>query len=264
MAAITATVDLTYDPPRVSVSLSGWSADGPVAVQRVHADTSVHEVYMPDVSGGVSQAYDYWPVAVEAITYQALNGSTLITSASVTVADDRARLIAAGLPDVAVEVVPTAVPGVDEGRPVAVMESPFREYPKGEYGVAQAGSFTLKVRTSSAAELTALRTALRTSGVALLRMPYTDLAWQWVLISRWPRDPMVHFRRQNPAVTDSVADWREWALSCLIVGDPEALPFGDPSASYQRLVDSGRTYQQLLDWKGAGATTYLDVLKGGF
>lgn len=264
MATITATVDLTTTPPRVSVSLAGWAADGPVTVQRVHADTSIHTIYMPDVSGGVSQAYDYWPTTVEACTYQAMDGAILVQSAAVTVGDDGAWLVPAGMPDTATRIQATRTPAVAESRPIALMESPFRAYPKGEYGVASAGTFELELMTRSAAEFTALRAALRSSGKALIRLPYSDLPWQWCLVTRWPREPVVHYRRQDPMVTDSVADWRTWTLSCVVTGDPDAAPFGDPTASHQALVNSGKTYQQVLDWKTVGGTPYLEVLKGGF
>ena len=57
-------------------------------------------------------------------------------------------------------------------------------------------------------------------------------------------------------------------IACTVAGDPPAVPFGDPTASYDLLLSpdgsTTRTYQQQLDWKRPGGTTYLEWLKGGF
>ena len=264
MAAITATVNLTTTPPRVDVALSGWSTSGAVTVQRVHADTTVHQIYMPDTSGGLSQSYDYWAPLGEPFTYQALDGSTLVTSGSVTIATDAPWLSAPGLADAAMAITPISVPSATAERPAAVMRGAFRETPAVEYGTLGSEEFSLDVRTKSAAERAALAAIVKQSGVLLLRLPLTEFTYRWVFVPKVPRSPVVGYRRESAADTTTVADWREWSLSCVTVSDPDPTPFGDPTASYQALDDSGKTYQQLLDWKGVGATTYLDVLRGGF
>ena len=260
MAAITATVNLATTPPRVDVALSGWSTSGAVTVQRVHADTTVHQIYMPDTSGGVSQVYDYAAPFGEPVTYQSLDGSTQVSSAPVTISLSEDWISAPGYPSA---VVPVDVDDIGEAvmtRDVAIMASPFRATPAVEYGPLQGDRFPVTLTTTSAAASAAMREMLRLSGVLLLRIPRTDYSWAYVF-AQATRRPVVPWRS---TATDTATDWRTWRLDCVTVSDPDPAPFGDPTASYQALADSGKTYQQLLDWKGVGATTYLDVLRGGF
>lgn len=260
MAAITATVDLTSTPPRVDVSLSGWSADGPVTVQRVHADTSVHAIFMPDVSGAVSQVYDYSAPFGESFYYQAADGSTSVTSASVSIPITADWISAPGFPTAAVSVDVDEIGEAAMTRQVAVMESPFRALPAVEYGELQGDRVSLSLTTTSADATAAMKAALKLTGVLLVRIPGSDYSWVH-MFAQAARKPVVVWRS---ATAGTAADWREWRLDCVAVTDPDPTPFGDPTASYQALVDSGKTYQQLLDWQGVGATTYLDVLRGGF
>lgn len=264
MAAITATAQPTNVPPRVDVSLSAWSADGPVTVQRVHADTSIHQIYMPDVSGGVSQVYDYEAPFGQPFAYQAMNGATLIASASVTLAVTDAWLSAPGLPQFAVVIDPDRKPDRQRTRPQGQLWPHGRPTPITRSGVLRSDSFRLTVRTRTDDEAVDLEAVIEAAPRPLLRIPGIRQPWRYVDCAGFSETQTVHFTRPAGDAAGSVGDWADWELSLTTAGDPVAKPFGDPSASYQALVDSGKTYQQLLDWKGAGATTYLDVLRGGF
>jgi len=258
MAAITVTAQtFTSAQPRVDVSLSAWAADGPITVNRVHNnDLSSHPIYMPDVSGGLSQAYDYDVPLGEPVHYEAYSGATLISSPNVTVSETRLWLSVPGLPDQAISLYAREVPVVDADTPVAVMPSAFRAgaYPA-EYGEEGPESFTITLLTQTSAERVQLEAMLKQDARALLRWPVTEFSWAHVVRSH---------RRRSPASRKkhNLERWTE--ITYLRVDEPGAVLFGDPSASYQALVTSGKTYQQLLDWKVVNGTHYLDLLRGGF
>ena len=60
--------------------------------------TSVHAIFMPDVSGAVSQVYDYSAPFGESFYYQAADGSTSVTSASVSIPITADWISAPGFP----------------------------------------------------------------------------------------------------------------------------------------------------------------------
>jgi len=261
MAAIATSVDLAY--PRVGISLSAWT-NGPVTVTRVHANGDRVIVRdMPDASGGTSFVYDYEAILGEPFVYEAYSGSTLVSSSSVTVATTEMYVSAPGVPTMILRIDAESVPDAGMDRPTADLVGPFRSVPPSEYGELQSAAFPLTLKADSLAKRNALERILEQSGVMLVRMPLTEYAAVYAEISRVARSTWVPWRRQD-ASTDSVADWRHYTLTCRITSCPVGGSYGDPTASYQAIVDSGRTYQTLLDWKGTGATVYLDLLRGGF
>jgi hypothetical protein len=261
MAAISCTVDLTG--PRVGISLSAWT-DGPVTVTRVHQNGDRITVRgVPDVSGGVSFAYDSETILGESFYYEAYSGSTLVTSGAVTVGTTAMYVSVPGIPSLSLQIDADSVPDAVLERPTADLTGPFRSIPATEYGELQSPAFDLTLRAESVAQALFMEQILRQSGVLLVRMPLTEYAATYVRVSRVVRTKIVHYRRQSAATTTQ-ADKRNYTLSCLTVSVPVGGSYGDPTASYQALLDSGRTYQTFLDWKGVGATIYLDALRGGF
>lgn len=263
MASITAVPEATPNP-RVGITLAAWT-DGAVAISRVHLDgTRVAVRGVPDASGGTTFVYDYESPLSEAFYYEAYSGATLITSASVTVATTlEAWLSVPGVPDQAIQVLVRAMPSVDYSRPTAVLSSPFRSSPAAEYGELGSAGFSFDVLSRSVAHRAALMAIIRQSGVLLWRFPRTEWTATYVMVTSAKPSPLLRIRRQGTDTT-TPADWRWITLTCIETISPAGASYGDPTASYQALLDSGRTYQTTLDWKGAGATTYLDLLKGGF
>lgn len=263
MATITGAPEST-PIPRVGISLAAWT-DGAVTVTRVHADGSRVAVRgMPDSSGGVSFGYDSETPLGEPFHYEAYSGgASLITSADVTVTRTDTWISSPGVPQMAYQVDMSAVPGARRSRPAAILDGPFRSLPPVEYGERSGARFRLEVRADSVAERVAIGQVLQQSGVVLVRIPLTEWTAVYAMVTDDECAPRVAFRRQGTA-TDTVADRRIFSLTCIETSSPVGGSFGDPTASYQALVDSGKTYQQLLDWQGVGATTYLDMLRGGF
>ena len=260
MATITAVVDLAS--LRVGVTLAAW-VDGPVVVTRVHQDGSRVEVRdVPDASGAASFAYDYETPLGESFYYEAHSGASLITSPTVTVSVTDAYVSVPGMPGSAMRIDVEEVPEATMSRPVVELDSPFRSVPPVEFGELQAPAFPLILQARSVAQRAMVEQLLK-SGVLLVRMPLTEYAAVYALPSQVTRSPWVPWRRQDSSA-DSVADWRRYAMACRTTSSPVGASYGDPTASYQALVDSGRTYQAVLDWHVAGATTYLDLLRGGF
>lgn len=260
MAAITTLVDLVG--LRVGITLSAWT-NGPVTVHRVHANgdrVAVRDV--PDASGGTTFAYDFETPLGEAFTYESYSGATLIISGAVTVATTDMYVSVPGMPSMLLRIDAEEVPDAVMERQTAELSGPFRSIAPSEYGELQSPAFTLTLKADSLAKRSMVERML-VSGVLFVRMPLTEYSATYVEVSRVARSTYVPWRRQD-ATTDSVPDWRHYALACRTTASPVGASFGDPTASYQALVDSGKTYQQLLDWKGVGVTTYLQMLQGGF
>lgn len=263
MAAIATAVDLSLGTPRVGITLSAWT-DGTVTITRVHPNgdrVSVRDV--PAASGGASFVYDYENLNGEPIYYEAYSGATLITSSALTVAYTDMLVSVPGMPQMVLQIDAEQVPDAEMDRPTADLTGPFRAVAPSEYGELQAEAFSVTVKAQSLAQRTAMEQILAQSGVLLLRMPLTEYAAMYVEVSHVSRKTFVPYRRMGISTTTE-ADWRRYDLTCRETSFPVGASFGDPTASYQALVDSGKTYQQMLDWKGVGATTYLDMLKGGF
>ena len=261
MAAIATTVDVTA--PRVGITLSAWT-NGPVMVTRVHPNGDRVTVRgVPDASGGASFVYDYETPLGESFYYEAYSGVALVTSSSLTVGTTDMYVSVPGIPSMVLQIDAEMVPDADMDRPTADLTSPFRSVAPSEYGELQSAGFSVTLKAQSLAQRVAMEAILRQSGVLLLRMPLTEYATTYVEVSRVGRRTIVPYRRLSISTTTE-ADQRRYVLTCIETTAPVGASYGDPTASYQALLDSGRTYQTTLDWKGAGATTYLDMLKGGF
>lgn len=266
---ITATAEPTASPqPRISVEVEHWP-DGPIEVWRGHPDGTGHRIYCPDVSGGVTQVYDYSPPLTGTVYYQARRDAVTISSNTVDLGVADAWLSVPGLPEFAVAAEITTKPGRSRDRTVGRAYPHGRSTPITRGGALRSASIPLQVRTRTEAAADALADVLEAQTRLLLRIPGVGArrSWQHVDVSGVSEDPAVHFTPET-AAADDVGWWLVHDIACTVAGDPPAVPFGDPTASYDLLLSpdgsTTRTYQQQLDWKRAGGTTYLEWLKGGF
>lgn len=253
---ITPVVDLVYR--RVGVTLSGWvsPANGPITVRRVHPDTTEWVVRgFGATSGGAAFAYDYEAPFGKPVTYYAFDGSTKVVGGPVTVSSSEMMLRAPGLPslDVTLEVV--AKPRVAYARPTVVLRPLGRATGVPLSSTRSAGEFTLAAETYSDTAASALLACVTQAATCLLVLPGVRNDWQYVAVTDVVEDPFAAVLR---SVDGDVGSWAQWTLTCAVVDPPVGGVFGDPTASYQRLLDTYPTYQALLTAKG----TYLDVLKG--
>lgn len=267
-AAISAVVSLA-EPPRITVTLTGWSTSGDLSVWRVHPDGTRHLVRGNSgagssvaISGGVGAALDYEAPHAVAVSYEAMDGASMVSSASVSIADTDARISLPGLPplSVAVELVSRVAPVLEQ--PGTVLQPVGRTTAVVFDDVRKAGSFAVTLRTRThpdARELLAILTQEATSTV-LLRMPGALWDWAYVRVGSVTPHPVTHFRPADMLgldASDSGA-WHDWDLPCTVVDSPAGVNYGDPSASWTALNAAGKTWDAL---KAAG-TTWLDLFRG--
>lgn len=265
MAAITATV--VTNPDRISISLSAWAADGPVAVYRVHADGTRWLVRggqggttTVTVSGGVAAVFDDEAPHMVPVTYEASSGATLISSSAVTISVDGGYLSVPGLPSFRAAVNLVAKPGARRPRPRTVMR------PRGRRNAVIIGDnrkgreFTLSLRTKTFADADHIEDILDQAGTVLLRMPGTRWAWLYVDVGDLSPAPTVHYRPVDGSDANDVGAWEEWTLECIETDPPVGGVYGDPTASWDVLQATGKTWDQL---KVAGVT-WLDRARGAW
>lgn len=258
MGTITATWQ-TSPYERAMVQLGSWSTTGPVSVFRVHADGTRWPVRgVPDTSGGASLVYDY-EAPPGTIYYEAADG-TLVTSAPVVATYSASVLRVPGQPGAQAVFELLRRPQEVRDRPTNLLRPLGRRTAVPLHSALGAPAFTLEVETHTTAEDEALDRVLEAAGVLLLICPALRKPWRYVSI---PQDSVTAYAPGWDAA-DGVGQWEQRALPMTEVGYPVGGVLGDPTASYQAIVDKGWTYQQLLDWKVSGATTYLQVLMGGY
>ena len=259
MAAVTTSLDLTYT--RVGVSLSGWSADGVVTVNRVHPDGSRNPVRgMSAVSGGVAFGWDYEAPLSVPVSYEAWDGSTLAASAAATLpAPSRAVLTVPGLPSFGGSVLIAERPQPKRPRPTAALNVIGRETPIVKSDVLKAPSFTLSVLTQGDVDAYTFLSTLEVAPVLLLRIPGTRVT-DWCYISTGDVDEVPVSRVLPPSipVTDGLLEtWAAWTVACQVVEAPAGGVFGDPTATYQASLDAHPTYADRL----TADATYIDALR---
>lgn len=257
--SITVTVDDTLG--RVGVQLSGWSSDGPVAVKRAHTDGTTWAVreHM-STSGGLAFTWDYEAPRGESLRWTAMDGATRVESAPAVLASTGALLRIPGRPGVEARFEVAKKPTMSYPRQGVALEPFGRETVVPLRGARSAGRFAMAIETRSAQDAQSLR-EVAGAPTALLIAPGTLVPWAFVDIADMSCEPVVPWL----STTDGDAgSWYAWSLSCAIAGPPAGGLLGDPTASFQVIRDKGWTFQDLLDWKGSGATTMLDVVKGGY
>lgn len=258
-ASITTEVDLTGGPsPRIGVTLAGWSADGSVDVYRVHPDTSRHLVRgMSAVSGGAAFAWDYEAPFAVPVHYEADDASTPVSSANATLDIAETWVSVPGLPGYAVPVTLLSKPSAPRQRATTALRPMGRTTPIVLSDVLASPEFGMVVRTKTENSADDLEDAIAAAATLLVRIPGARHAWQYVAMTGVTPSPVVGYRAGTASAAD-VANWTDWALSGPVVDSPVGGVFGDPTASYQVLLDTYPTYAAML----AAEADYLDVLKG--
>jgi len=265
------TVGTLTGTPQLYLTLPGTGDTG-ASLPRTQATPGRFSVTATATASGAASVWIYGPPVGDVIHFDNVLIEKSPTAGTyfegslwgdVIVARTDERISIPGMPQLDFQIDMVAVPAAKKSRPTAILDGPFRSMPAGEYGERSSARFAVQLRADSVAERVAVDQVLQQSGVVLIRIPLTEWAATYAMITDDDRDPKVSFRRQGTA-TDTVADRRTFTLTCVETSSPVGGSYGDPSASYQALLDSGKTYQTLLDWKGTGATVYLDLLRGGF
>lgn len=258
MASVTTSLDTTY--LRVGVNLSGWAADGPVDVYRVHADGSRNIVRgMSAVSGGAAFGWDYETPLSASITYEAWNGGTLVASSATTLtAPSKARLSVPGLPGFGGAVVLAKRPEFRRPRQSATLTPIGRVNPIVKSDTLKAPSFTLPLLTFSDSDAYRLMSTLEVAPVLLLRVPgHRVIDWCYVSTGNVSEAPLaVYFPGATHTDTDT-ATWAAWEVECQVTDSPVGDVFGDPTATYQASLNAYATYSARL----SANATYLDALR---
>ncbi|MBP9918715.1 MAG: hypothetical protein KBF43_09030 [Dermatophilaceae bacterium] len=254
--SITPVIDTTY--ARVGVTLSGWLSptDGPITVKRVHPDTSEWTVRgFGSTSGGAAFAYDYEAPFGQSVTYYAMDGATRVISAPVSIASSKAMLRAPGLPSLDCTILLAKLAPQVFPDPQAVLRPLGRQTAVVLSGGRAAGDLTVVVETHSFAEGSALETILMQKATVLLVRPGTRKPWLYVKVGDATETPFTDWMLSGDG---AAGEWALWSLPCTVTDSPAGGIFGDPTATYQKILDTYPTYQALLSAKA----TYLDVLKG--
>lgn len=258
MAAIT----LTLDPAsyRIGVDLSDWSTSGTVEVLRVHQDGTRHPVRgMSAVSGGVGFAWDYEAPLSAPVTYEAMDGGTLVSSApgALVVPHCTALLTVPGMPSFGGVVSPIGKVSPRRARAAVEIDIIGRGTDITKYDVLKSASFDLTLRTKTDAEAYALTAMVAIAPILLLRMPGTRVTdWCYVGVRSLAEAPFVHYKAEPGASPSDVAYWATWSLDCRVEDAPIGDVVGAPNSTWQALKDTGKTWDQIKD------LTWLDVLKG--
>lgn len=242
----------TYDPDYVRVGLQGedWIDGTPVDLTRDGETVRGGKALVP--SSGAFFVWDYEARLNAPLAYLSSDG-TRSSAASVTIPVTDAWLRAPGLPSLDMPVLPREVPQVARPRPTATLRPLGRRRPVVLSGTRSAGEFTLNLWTQNDEEADALQTLIEEAATALLLMPGARAVDRvYVALGDAEEVPLTGFR---PAGTE---DWTLWTVAATVVDSPIGGVFGDPTASYQALVDTYSTYSALQ----AAHPTYLSVLRG--
>lgn len=256
---ITAAVDATYPAlRRIGVTLSGWvsPANGAITVKRVHPDTTEWTVRgFGATSGGAAFVWDYEAPFGVAVTYYAMDGTTKISSAAVTLASSQPMIRVPGLPSLDIAVAPVAKPTVKYPRRVVDLEPLGRDTFVALGGPRMAGRFALTLQTVTDGDSAALRAALRSALTVLLVWPSSNVPYRYVRVADLDEDPQVDWMLSSDGAG---GQWTYFTLDCAVTDQPAGGIFGDPTASYAAIASTYATYTALK----AAKATYLDVLKG--
>lgn len=257
MAAITVTTDPTYN--RLGVQLSGFSADGPVVVKRVHPDTTEWTVRsITLLSGGATFGFDPEIPFGRSVYYYAMDGATKVASAPVTYSSTQCMMRAPGLPSLDAVFELTGKPSPTYSRPMAVLRPLGRTTVVPLASSRFAGDFTVQVETHSDVEAAALLACVSQAVTCLLVAPglRSGQDWAYVAVQEVQEMPFAASLRSTDG---DPGTWALWQITCSVAGYPVGGVYGDPTASYAAIAAKYATYTALK----AANTSYLDVLKGG-
>lgn len=244
-----ATLTATFDPEfaRIGLQIDGFTDGVPVTITR-DGDAVRGGVNVVPSSGSYF-LWDYEAAFSTNVHYEATDG-TLTAVDDVTAPITAAFLRAPGLPSLDREILPANVPTVSRPRPTTVLRPIGRRTPVVLSGTRSAGEFTLLVWARDFTEADELLALVDSAAVALLLLPGTrGLDRVYVSVGDVEEQPITGYRDD---------EWTLWALACVVVDSPVGETTGDPTASYQAIVDTHASYLALDTANG----TYLDVLRG--
>lgn len=242
---------------RIGVTVKAWPADEPVTVYRLHADGTqvpVRAAEPFELSAGQAFVWDYEAPFRQAIGYRVAGASANLSIGSVQIEETRAWLRAPGLPALDQPLSLWGKPQeVARPRPASVRYPLGRATPIVRSGHRRAPAFSLIAKTYTDGEAAALLDLIDQASVGLLLIPNTRYPWQYVHVGDVTETAPVHF-----AGDSGIAPRAYWSLACTVVDRPVGGVFGDPTASWQAVVDAHPTWQDVLDTY----PTWLDVLRG--
>lgn len=249
MATLTATFDASI--ARVGLQIDGFVDGTPVTITRDGVPVRGGVEVVP--SSGSYFLWDYEAPFSVNVHYEATDG-TLTATDDVTLPVTEAWLRAPGLPALDMPVLPREVPTLTRPRPTTVLRPIGRRRPVVLSGTRSAGEFTLNLWTSTQTEAEALQSLIEEAATVLLLMPGTRaLERVYVALGDAESSPLAPHRPAD--VNDS---WVLWSISATVVDEPVGDVFGDPTASYQAIVDTHASYTALM----SANSSYLDVLRG--
>lgn len=250
MASITAAID--SDLQRVSITLDAWSSDEPVTVYRTVAGVRTPVRGMDPVSpiGGSAFEWDYEAPFGVALSYVAADAGTDVSSASVTLDETRPWLRVPGLPFLDLPVVPDRYPAVERIRPSVVLRPLGRRRPVVLSDVLQSEAGSIGFYASDDDEADRIREVLEQAPVVLLHLPGTRWGARYLSVGRVMEATTTGFAGASGIPF--------FEIEFLVVDRPEGGVFGDPTNSYQAVLDTFTDYAAVL----AAEPTYLDLLAG--
>lgn len=258
MATITTSVDPVYN--RVGVTLSAFSADGAITVERVLVSTGARAPMraVSAVSGGSAFGWDYEAPFGVPVRYEAYDGATLIASSDATVPGVEAWLRSPGLPvlDLAIELLD--VPPTKRERPRVVLRPFGRASALVLSDTAKSAEFQLVVRTYGYTQADQLVELFSQTPTALLLMPGGREPYRYVSLGNLVEAPLVKYRAADGSDVDDPGGIFEWSLDCVVTDAPTGGLYGDPTSSYATVAATFATYSTLL----AAKPSYLELLKG--
>lgn len=248
-ASLTAATDAALQ--RISITMAGWSTDTPVTIYREvsGARTPVRgaDPLTPLAGGGF--LWDYEAPFGVSVRYVAADAGTDIYSGSVSLTETRAWLRVPGLPFYDLPVVPDRYPATERVRPSVTLRPLGRSRPVVISDVLQSETGTVGFLASTSAEADSIAAALAVSPVVLLHFPGTRWGLRYLSISK-----------VSEATASGFADTDLFLFECdfTVVDRPEGALYGDPTNSYQLVLDTFATYSALY----SAETSYLDLLSG--
>lgn len=249
-AAITATVDLANSPPRIALSVSGFTGDSTVTIVRVDASGNQYPVRTGNpatLASGTWVGYDYEAAFGQPVTYLATGGNTATTALSsvVTLNVTTPWLIHPGIPALSQPL--DCAPLGDRTR--ATNQGVFTPLGRADAvtisdGVRRSPTYNLTVYTHSLDEEAGLLDLLADSSVLLLQMAYPNIArtlYEWVAIGD-VGESSVNGWFGGPDVA--------WTLPCTVSAAPTGLlqaqwTLGGINAAYATLGAINAAYATL-------------------
>lgn len=236
---------------RVGVTLAGWSTDDDVVVYREAAGVRV-PVRGADPAapiGGGFFVWDYEAPFNVPVTYTAHDAGTDYVSAPVTLAETRPWLRVPGLPFLDLPVVPDRYPALQRSRPAAVLRPLGRRRPVVISDLLQSAEGTIGFYAPTDSDADSLVALLEQAPVVLLHLPGTRWGARYIALRG-----VAESRSTGYADTEFTL----FEVEFVVVDRPEGGLFGDPSNSYQAVLDTFASYSALL----AAEDDYFDVLAG--